>query len=121
VRPDIVLIFDGDCSFCSSCVDWLERNLPSMPEAVPYQWAELEGYGLSLAEAESQVWLVTPEKHYGGAAAFSAILRHQPDAAFRFLGWILQAPPLSWVADGAYWVVSRLRHVLPGDTPACRR
>ncbi|WP_210506830.1 thiol-disulfide oxidoreductase DCC family protein [Naasia sp. SYSU D00057] len=121
MRPDIVLIFDGDCSFCSSCVDWLERNLTAMPEAIPYQWADLEGYGLSQAEAESQVWLVTPEKHYGGAAAFSAILRHQPDGAWRFLGWVLQAPPLSWVADGAYWVVSKLRHILPGGTPACRR
>jgi predicted DCC family thiol-disulfide oxidoreductase YuxK len=121
VRPDTVLIFDGDCSFCSSCVDWLEGNMSSMPTAIPYQRADLEGYGLSLAEAESRVWLVTPEKHFGGASALTAILRHQPDAAYRFLGWILQAPPLSWLADGGYWVVARLRHVLPGGTPACRR
>ncbi len=121
MKPDIVLIFDGDCSFCSSCVDWLEANLPSMPQAVPFQWADLEGYGLSLEEAQSKVWLITPERHYGGGAAVSAILRHQPEPAYRFLGWIFQAPPLSWLAEGAYWVVSRLRHVLPGGTPTCRR
>ena len=121
MKPDTVLIFDGDCSFCSSCVDWLEANLPAMPEAVPFQWADLDAYGLSVAEARSRVWLITPERHYGGAAAVIAMLRRQPEPAYRFLGWILQAPPLSWLADGAYWLVSRLRHVLPGGTPTCRR
>ncbi len=121
MKPDTVLIFDGDCSFCSSCVDWLESNLPAMPAAVPFQWADLDAYGLSLAEAQSQVWLITPERHYGGAAAVTAMLRHQPESVYRFLGWILQAPPLSWLADAAYWVVSRLRHVLPGGTPTCHR
>jgi predicted DCC family thiol-disulfide oxidoreductase YuxK len=121
VTQDIVLIFDGDCSFCSSCVDWLEANLASMPKAVPYQWADLEGYGLSLAEAESRVWLVTPGKQYGGAAAVAALLRSQPGAAFRFTGWLMQAPPISWLADGVYALVARLRHVLPGGTPTCRR
>jgi predicted DCC family thiol-disulfide oxidoreductase YuxK len=51
----------------------------------------------------------------------TAMLRHQPDASYRFLGWILQAPPLSWLADAAYAILARLRHVLPGGTPACRR
>src|SRR3954465_3726324 len=104
-----------------------------MPTAVPYQWADLEGYGLSVPEAESRVWLVTPEKHFGGASAVTAILRPHADGAApflrvgrragasRFLGWTLQAPPLSWPSDGSYWVVSRLRHILPGGTPACRR
>jgi predicted DCC family thiol-disulfide oxidoreductase YuxK len=121
VKQQIVLIFDGDCSFCSSCVDWVEENLPSPPQAVPFQHADLEGYGLSLEEARSQVWLLTPAEHFGGAAAVSALLRSQPGASYRFLGWLLQAPPLSWLADGVYWVVSKLRHVLPGGTPACRR
>jgi predicted DCC family thiol-disulfide oxidoreductase YuxK len=121
VTQDIVLIFDGDCSFCSSCVDWLEANLPSMPQTVPYQWADLEGYGLSLEEAESRVWLVTPGKQFGGAAAVTQLLRNQPGAAFRFAGWLMQVPPLAWVADGVYWVVARLRNILPGGTPTCRR
>jgi predicted DCC family thiol-disulfide oxidoreductase YuxK len=118
---EIVLIFDGDCSFCSSCVDFLERTLPVMPKAVPFQNADLSGYGLSTVEAESRVWLITPDRHHGGAGAVSALLRHQPDAALRFLGWLIQTPPLSWFADLGYAVVSRLRHLLPGGTPACRR
>ena len=121
VNQQNVLIFDGNCSFCSSCVDWLEANLPVAPKAIPYQWADLESYGLSLEEAESRVWLVTPAEHFGGAAAVTAMLRHQPEAALRFAGWALQAPPLSWLGDGVYAILARLRHILPGGTPACRR
>ncbi|BDI23509.1 thiol-disulfide oxidoreductase DCC family protein [Herbiconiux sp. L3-i23] len=118
---DTVLVFDGECSFCSSCVDWLEKVLPVMPPAVPFQSADLSGYGLSDAEARERVWLITPGKHFGGAGAVSALLRHQPDASLRFAGWLLQIPPLSWLADGAYAVVARLRNILPGGTPASRR
>ena len=121
MEHDTVLIFDGDCSFCSSCVDWLEDNLPAMPRTVPYQWADLGSYALSLDEAREKVWLITAERHYGGASAVTAILRHQPERVYRFLGWLLATPPLSRLADGAYWIVSRLRHVLPGGTPTCRR
>ncbi|MFD1714279.1 thiol-disulfide oxidoreductase DCC family protein [Amnibacterium flavum] len=121
VHQPIVLIFDGDCSFCTSCVDFLADNLPAMPAAVPYQRADLSGYGISEAEAEARVWLVTPDRHYSGAGAVSALLRHQPEPALRFVGWLLQTPPLSWLADAGYAVVSPLRHILPGGTPACRR
>lgn len=121
MKPDTVLIFDGDCSFCSSCVDWLETNLPTMPDAVPFQWADLDAYGLSLAEAQSRVWLITPDRHYGGAAAVTALLRRQPERSYRFWGLLAQTPPLSWLANGVYWLVSRLRNVLPGGTPTCRR
>lgn len=121
MASDIVLIFDGECSFCSSFVDWLDGSLAAAPTAVPYQRADLEGYGLSVKEAASQVWLITPGKQFGGASAVTEMLRRQPGAAYRFAGWALQAPPLSWVADGVYWIVSRLRNVLPGGTPACRR
>jgi predicted DCC family thiol-disulfide oxidoreductase YuxK len=121
VKPDTVLIFDGDCSFCSSCVDWLEVNLPSMPKAVPFQWADLDAYGISLPEAQARVWFLTPERHYGGASAVSAMLVRQPDRSYRFWGRVLQTPPLSWIAEGVYRIVSRLRHILPGGTPTCRR
>lgn len=119
--PAVTLVFDGECSFCSSSVDWLAKALPAMPLAVPYQRADLAGYGLTEADVESKVWLITPERRYGGADAVSALLRHQPDAVMRFLGWGMRIPPVSWVAAAGYAVVSHFRHVLPGGTPALRR
>ncbi|PJJ62246.1 thiol-disulfide oxidoreductase DCC family protein [Compostimonas suwonensis] len=116
----IRLVFDGDCGFCTTAVGWLERVLPVMPKAVPYQWADLDSAGLTTADAASRVWLVTPSHQYGGHLAVAAILRHQPVAWMRTLGWLGTVPPWSWAAASAYSLVARYRHRLPGGTPACQ-
>jgi predicted DCC family thiol-disulfide oxidoreductase YuxK len=115
-----LLIFDGDCGFCTTAVDWLARILPAMPPATPYQWIELEPIGLTESDGAAMVWLVTDERQYGGATAVAALLRHQPSPALRFLGWLGTVPPWSLAADLAYRLVARSRYRLPGGTPACR-
>lgn len=115
-----VLVFDGDCGFCTSAVGWLERSLPAMPEAAPYQWTDLGAYGLTTSDAREKVWLVYEGRTYGGAAAVAAMLRHQPSPALRFLGWLGAAWPWSLAAGVAYRLVARWRYRLPGGTPACR-
>ncbi len=114
-----LLIFDGDCGFCTTSVDWLRRALPAMPPAEPYQWTDLEAYGLTRAEASSRVWMVVAGTRYGGHLALSALLRHQPSAAWRFAGWMLATPPFSIAAAIGYRLVARYRSLLPGGTPAC--
>jgi predicted DCC family thiol-disulfide oxidoreductase YuxK len=115
-----LLIFDGDCGFCTTAVDWLARTLPAMPAAAPYQWIDLEPHGLTEADGSAMVWLVTDGQQFGGATAVAALLRHQPTAALRFLGWLATVPPWSFGADIAYRLVARYRYRLPGGTPACR-
>lgn len=114
-----LLIFDGDCGFCTTAVRYLERTLPAMPATIPYQWADLDALGLSTDEASERVWLVTAEHQYGGHLAFSALLRHQPNPGMRFAGWLLAAPPFSWTGAIGYFLVARFRYLLPGGTPAC--
>jgi len=114
------LVFDGDCGFCTTAVGWLERSLPVMPPTVPYQWADLEKLGLTLDEVRERVWLVTPDRLYGGHLAVSALLRKQPDLRWRFVGWLLVTPGFSQIAAVGYSLVARYRYLLPGGTPACR-
>ena len=116
-----VLVFDGDCGFCTTAVRWLERTLPAMPPTVPYQWADLSVCGLSLDDVQAQVWLVVGGHRYGGARAVAALLRHQPSFGLRFIGWLGNAWPWSVAADVAYRLVARYRYRLPGGTPACRK
>jgi predicted DCC family thiol-disulfide oxidoreductase YuxK len=122
VRPRFqgLLIFDGDCSFCTTSVRWVQRILPAPPATTPYQWTELESYGLTLKEAQSRVWLVTPTARFGGHHAVSAMLRYQPAAAFRFVGWLMVIPPWSWAAGTGYALIARFRDRLPGGSPACQ-
>ncbi|MHB1172542.1 MAG: thiol-disulfide oxidoreductase DCC family protein [Lacisediminihabitans sp.] len=115
-----LLVFDGECGFCTTAVTWLERALPAFPAAIPYQWADLDAIGLSTDEAAARVWLVTPDHQYGGHLAASALLRHQPDIAWRFLGWLIETPPFSWAAAASYALVAKYRQLLPGGTPACK-
>ena len=48
-RPPL-LIFDGDCAFCTTSVGWLGRILPAMPAAAPYQWTDLAAFALTPLE-----------------------------------------------------------------------
>jgi predicted DCC family thiol-disulfide oxidoreductase YuxK len=115
-----VLIFDGDCGFCTTSVDWLTRMLPAPPTSIPFQWADLARYGLTESDTAERVWLVTPSHQYGGHLAVAAMLRHQPAAGLRLLGWLGSIPPFSWAAAVGYALVARYRHRLPGGTPACQ-
>lgn len=114
------LIYDGDCAFCTTWIQRLERSLPAFPTAVPSQWSDLDALGLSADDVRDYAWYLTPERSYRGHLAFSALLRAQPKAGLRFGGWLLATPPFSWLAAVGYSFVSRFRHRLPGGTPACQ-
>ena len=114
-----LLIFDGDCAFCTTWVRRLERWLPIFPEALPWQWLDLDQYGLTPDDVARYAWYLTPRHQFGGHLAFSALLRSQRTLGLRFLGRLLATPPFSWAAAVGYTLIARYRHLLPGGTPAC--
>lgn len=132
VVKDPVLVFDGDCAFCSSCVRWGEKYLRQTLasggwEAVPFQFAELSeldaragGLGeVSAERAEREVLWVTPAgRVYGGAQAVARLLMRS-GGAWAYLGAVLTLAPVRPVAALAYRWVSRNRHRMPGGTAAC--
>jgi predicted DCC family thiol-disulfide oxidoreductase YuxK len=114
-----VFLYDGDCSFCTSCANFIERRIPTRAEVRPWQFADLDALGVTQAEAEEAVVWVAP----GGVkdAGPAAIARLLVDAGsfWRPLGWVLGLPPVRWVAWPVYRLIARNRHRLPGGTPAC--
>ena len=117
---ETLLIFDGECGFCTTAVSRLEKLLPVFPPSTPWQWANLDALGLSADDVRLYAWLTTPGHQYGGHLAFSALLRLQPSAGWRFLGHLIATPPFSWAAAVGYHYVAKYRHKLPGGTPACQ-
>lgn len=117
-RPPL-LVFDGDCAFCTTWVNRGKRMLRAFPEAQPWQWLDLDDLGLSLHDVTHFAWYLGEGTRERGHAAAAAVLRLQPGVGWRFLGHLLVTPPFSWAARLAYAFVARFRHRLPGGTPAC--
>lgn len=118
-RP--VLVFDGDCAFCTSCVHLVERWIRPDAEIVAWQFADLDGLGVSEGQAIDAVQWVEP----GGAVrsgheAVAAVLT-SAGPVWRVAGHALLLPGVSWVAAHVYRLVASNRHRLPGGTPACQR
>ena len=114
-----LLVFDGDCAFCTTWVQRLEKLLPYFPESTPWQWLDIDELGLTRDDVTEYAWLVTSRRQFAGHLAFSALLRLQPTIGWRFLGQLIAPPPFSWVAAVGYRFIAANRHRLPGGTPAC--
>ncbi|ETK31442.1 MULTISPECIES: thiol-disulfide oxidoreductase DCC family protein [Microbispora] len=111
----LLLVFDGECAFCQMCVNAGRRLLPYMPVVRAWQFVDLGALGLTRDEASASVQLVGPRGlHAHGARAIGVMLALQPHPLWRPLGRVMLAPPVSWAAEGAYRLVSRYRHLLPG-------
>lgn len=115
-----ILIFDGDCGFCTSTSNFIERNSSSPIAAHPWQFIDVTQYGLTQAQTAAKVYLVRDGHGYAGHEAFAQILILQRNVFLRTLGYMLMVPPLSWLARPGYSLVARFRHKLPGGTPACK-
>jgi predicted DCC family thiol-disulfide oxidoreductase YuxK len=113
-----VLVFDGDCAFCTSCARLLERIGPEA-EIVPWQVADLGELGISAKQAAEAVrWIGSDGTVRTGHEAIAAAL----DAAgwaWRIAGRAILLPAVSSLAAAAYRLIARNRHRLPGGTPAC--
>ncbi len=115
-----LLIFDGDCGFCTTTANWIVGHSSVSLEAKPYQWAELEPLGLTRDEAEAKVQLVWDGQIYAGHNCFAKLLMIQKSPLIRFFGQIVNSKALNGISSRGYDWVAKNRHRLPGGTPACK-
>ncbi|MBE9375177.1 DUF393 domain-containing protein [Saccharopolyspora sp. HNM0983] len=117
-RP--LLVYDGDCGFCTRSV-FLARRLPARSgwAARPWQELDLAALRTTVDRARHEVlWIDADGRIFGGAAAAARLLR-ATSAPWSWLGALLTAPVLSSIAEWAYRRIANNRHRLPGTTPAC--
>jgi predicted DCC family thiol-disulfide oxidoreductase YuxK len=114
-----VLIFDGDCGFCTTTANYIKKHSSTPIEINPWQWIELSNYGLTVEEASAKVQVFADGKNFAGHKAFAKVLRLQRQWWFKVFGAIIVIPPFSWGARWGYYFVAKYRHKLPGGTPAC--
>lgn len=116
--PRPVLVFDGDCSFCTSSARFGQRWL-HLEHVEPWQRLDLDEFGLTAEQCEQAVqWVGADGSIASAEAAVGAALVHA-GGAWRWLGRLLLAPGVRWVAGVVYRWVARNRSKLPGGTPEC--
>jgi predicted DCC family thiol-disulfide oxidoreductase YuxK len=118
-RP--VLVFDGDCGFCTTCARFTERRIRPGAGIVAWQLADLASLGVSEERAvEAVQWVEADGTVRSGHEAIAAMMIAS-GPIWRIAGRILLLPGISWAAARTYRLVAANRYRLPGGTPACRR
>lgn len=119
-NPKIVLIFDGDCGFCTTTANFIVKKSKVEIKATPWQYQDFTGLPITKEQCADQVYLLVDGKPYGGHEAFAMILNVQTNTVLRALGSITKSPALAWIMKPGYRLVAKYRHKLPGGTPACK-
>jgi predicted DCC family thiol-disulfide oxidoreductase YuxK len=117
-RTTPAFVYDGDCSFCTTCAEFIERRIPTHARVVPWQFADLDGLGLTQAQCEESVQWVSSDRRGSGPDAIALLLK---DAGrwWQFAGGFLELGPVRLAAGPAYRWIADHRHLLPGGTAAC--
>jgi predicted DCC family thiol-disulfide oxidoreductase YuxK len=116
-RP--VFLYDGDCSFCTSCAQFIERRIPTRAQVTPWQFADLDALGVAPAQVEEAVvWVREGEATVAGPEAIARLLV-DGGSYWRPLGKLLDLAPVRRIAWPVYRWVARNRSRLPGGTAAC--
>jgi predicted DCC family thiol-disulfide oxidoreductase YuxK len=107
-----VLVFDGDCGFCTRSVRLLERIGPDA-DIVPFQTTDLAALGLTERRAADAVqWVGTDGAVRSGHAAVAGALE-TAGPVWRMAGRAMLAPGVSRVAARVYRLVAANRGRLP--------
>lgn len=115
-RP--VLVYDGDCGFCTTCVHLLERIGPDA-EIVAWQLTDLTELDITEEQAADAVQLVQIDGTIRSGHEAVATVLGSAGRIWRLAGRALLLPGISSIAALAYRLVADNRYRLPGGTPAC--
>lgn len=115
-----VLIYDGDCGFCTRTAAWLRRRLPPGYETRPSQrLPNLEELGLDRRKVHEAAYWIDPNgrKHRGHRAIMRAV--ESSGGMLGPLSRLMKVWPFDPLASWVYGIVARHRHLLPGGTDSC--
>src|SRR5512138_3480255 len=68
-------VYDGDCSFCTTCAEFIERRIPTHARVVPWQFADLGELGLTQEQCEEAVQWVADSARASGPDAIALLLK----------------------------------------------
>jgi predicted DCC family thiol-disulfide oxidoreductase YuxK len=113
-----VLIFDGDCAFCSSSARLLKRLTKNRIPVEPFQYLPLADYDLNQELTSNAVYYATKTENFVAARAIARALIDSK-TPWAIAGFLMNLPVVVSFAELVYYWVAKNRHKLPGGTPEC--
>jgi predicted DCC family thiol-disulfide oxidoreductase YuxK len=114
MENQIVVIYDGECAFCKTSIEWIEQRL--VVDSKPFQKADLEKYGLTYQQCSQSVQVITHDSVLAGAPAIAYLFKKRGN---RMLGLFVTASGpfgrfgYKWIAaHRSSFVVSALYRML---------
>lgn len=114
-----LLIFDGDCGFCTVTARWIEQRI-SDTDVLPWQAVDIDRYGLTEDDVTTAAYWVDGSGVTHRGERGIALALQKAGKPWSIAGKIIATPPFSWLAAPTYWLIARYRHKMPGATDACR-
>ena len=103
------LIYDGECSFCIRCVEWLKRITKGQVEFLPFQSSRERFPQILIKDCERSIhWIDLKGNVFEGAGAIFRVLACVPGKT-----WPLRiyenVPGFASITECAYQIVSKNR------------
>jgi predicted DCC family thiol-disulfide oxidoreductase YuxK len=73
MENQIIVIYDGECAFCESSIEWIEQRL--VIDSKPFQQTDLAKYGLTYQQCSQSVQVITHSTVLAGAPAIAFLLK----------------------------------------------
>ena len=114
MKNQIIVIYDGECAFCKSSIEWIQQRL--VVDAQPFQKADLAEYGLTYQQCSQSVQVIANGTALAAAPAIAFLLEKRGNRLLSLL--ITASGPLGrfgykWVAaHRSSFVVSALHRIL---------
>lgn len=120
-----MLLYDGDCGFCTASAHWLEARLGpfdgrTWPRVRPWRPDDEQRYGITPAEADLEIHWVDPAGGVRGGADAVLSCGRAGGGPWGWVARLLSLPAAVQVTRAGYRLIARNRHRLPGGTGACQ-
>ena len=115
-----VLVFDGDCQFCTRAAGWARAIAPAEISIAASRDINLADIGLTKNQCAEALQFVSADRSIRSGAGAVAELLRSCGGLWAFAGQVMDLPGVSALARVTYRFVSRHRHRFPGGTAKCR-
>ena len=113
MKNQIVVIYDGECAFCKTSIEWIEQRL--VIDSRPFQQTDLTKFGLTYQQCSQSVQVIANSTVLAGAPAIAFLLKKRGNRLLSLLittSGILGRWGYQWVSNHRNSFVVKAAHRL---------